>query len=147
MPALRDSIPRANIGNMVSYLIAGLLPLLLTFYFIGRRVVLIRTGTVVPSEGHDGILETKIFLDKVAMELWARIVRLWKLGAQYFFHLLVRVLSAWRDLSHVLYASARNQFLKNAVKNRESVGFFWDHLKEYKAQIEKEREDKGESKL
>ena len=41
-----------------------------------------------------------------------------------------------------LYATSRNMFVKNAVRNRGTVPHFWNHLKVYKQEMDKEKEDK-----
>jgi len=64
------------------------------------------------------------------------IVTLKKLAFQYIFHILVRVLFYFKKWANSAYAFARNQFVRNTVKSKSSVSFFWSHLKEYKKQIE-----------
>lgn len=63
-----------------------------------------------------------------------------KLFVTYVLHIFVRLLRLFDRLSYVLYAKLRNTFMKNAVKNKGAVPFFWEYLKTYKQEIDREKE-------
>ncbi|MEN9338176.1 MAG: hypothetical protein RIQ41_490 [Candidatus Parcubacteria bacterium] len=60
---------------------------------------------------------------------------------QYIAHLAVRVMYYIDKLTTYLYSKSRNWFVRNAVRNRGTVPHFWEHLKVYKQEMDKERED------
>jgi hypothetical protein len=62
----------------------------------------------------------------------------YKIARQYFFHLLVRFLFFIKLFFHKVYASARGKFFQATIKDKKSVSRFWEHLKEYKQEMEKE---------
>lgn len=107
-----------------------------------RRAQAVETGTVPELAGEFGGLgEVYITLFRVYKNIVRVAGSLKKLAFQYIFHILVRVLYYVKWFANSAYAFARNQFVKNAVKSKVSVSFFWTHLKEYKKQIEKEQKE------
>jgi hypothetical protein len=54
-------------------------------------------------------------------------------------HFFVIILGFISDITDVLYAKARDFFLRTATKEQEVVTKFWHHLKEYKREKEEER--------
>ncbi len=62
----------------------------------------------------------------------------YKISRQYFFHLLVRSLYFVKLFFHKIYAAARGRFFQATIKDKKSVSRFWEHLKEYKQEMEKE---------
>lgn len=68
---------------------------------------------------------------------------LWrKLFMQYLLHLLVRFAYYLDRITAYIYSHSRNTFMKEVVKNKSSVSFFWDYLKVYKQEIDQEKEEK-----
>jgi hypothetical protein len=59
---------------------------------------------------------------------------------QYIAHLAVRVMYYIDKLTAVLYSKSRNWFVRNAVRNRGTVPHFWEHLKVYKQEMDREKE-------
>ena len=82
---------------------------------------------------HAFIILMRIFLKRTVV--WR------KLLFQYVLHLWVRILFYVDKIFGALYARSRNFFVKNAVKNKSSVPHFWEHLKVYKQEIDKEKEE------
>ena len=70
-----------------------------------------------------------------------KIIKYFKFIIQYILHILVRVLYFINILTDKIYAKSRNTFVYSATKNRSSVTHFWNHLKVYKREIDKEKED------
>ncbi len=62
-----------------------------------------------------------------------------KLALQYILHIWVRMLSHIDKITTKLYARSRDFFVKSAVKNKSSIPHFWEHLKTYKQEIDKEK--------
>jgi hypothetical protein len=60
---------------------------------------------------------------------------------QYVAHLAVRVMYYIDKYTAYLYSKSRNWFVKNAVRNRGTVPHFWEHLKVYKQEMDREKED------
>ncbi len=71
-----------------------------------------------------------------------KITRTYKFMTQYALHIVVRVLYIINILTDKVYAKSRNVFVKNATQNRSTVTHFWDHLKVYKREIDKEQDAK-----
>ncbi len=63
-----------------------------------------------------------------------------RLFLTYLLHLFVRVLRLFDKLTSYLYIKLRHAFMKNAVKNKSTVPFFWEYLKTYKQEIDREKE-------
>ena len=122
--------------------IISLVALALVFAVVFFRMRSLRAGRVVAPDIASGGL-TRAYLEMHAMyrTLYRRVAAYSKLAFQYIFHILVRVLFYVQKGFDALYVWARNRFMRNAVKSKASVSFFWSHLKEYKNQIESERED------
>lgn len=113
-----------------------------TLSILRRRAKAVEMGMVPELEGEFGGLgEVYISLFKIYKNIVRVAGSLKKLAFQYIFHILVRVLYYVKGFTNNAYAFARNQFVKNAVKSKVSVSFFWTHLKEYKKQIEKEQKE------
>lgn len=108
----------------------------------GYRFYQVKSGLV---ELHDaatgGLTELYLEAHKLYRVVYRKSTLYGKLAFQYIFHILVRVLFYVRAGFDSLYIWARNRFMRNAVKSKASVSFFWSHLKEYKSQIEEEREE------
>lgn len=60
---------------------------------------------------------------------------------QYVAHLAVRVMYYTDKFTAHMYSKSRNWFVKNAVRNRGTVPHFWEHLKVYKQEMDREKED------
>ena len=121
---------------------SGIAVMLAASFALTRRAKEVETGTVDELYGeYGGLGEVYIFLYAIYRNILRTGGALKKLAFQYIFHILVRVLYYAKDFSNGAYAFARNQFVKNAVKSKVSVSFFWTHLKEYKKQIEKEQKE------
>jgi hypothetical protein len=60
---------------------------------------------------------------------------------QYIAHLAVRVMYYIDKLTTYLYSKSRNWFVRNAVRNRGTVPHFWEHLKVYKQEMDKEKDE------
>ncbi len=126
---------------MLSFIFIGssIALVLIVYVVLVHRAKMVRAGSVSEFYGENGGL-TEVYIDvyKHYRQTVKAIVVLKKLAFQYIFHILVRVLFYVKKWTNSAYAFARNQFVRNAVKSKSSVSFFWSHLKEYKKQIETE---------
>lgn len=102
---------------------------------------LLLTGKVQIEEGYDGPEQVHRALIVLLRFAVRRFVMLRKLFFQYVLHVWVRFLFYIDKLINMMYARSRNFFVKNAVKNKSSVSHFWEHLKTYKKEIDKEKEE------
>lgn len=121
----------------------GVVTMVGVLFVLNRRAQAVHTGVIPEMYGeHGGLGEVYMYLYKTYRN-FVQIVGLFKkLAFQYIFHILVRVLYYVKAFANGAYSFARNQFVKNAVKSKVSVSFFWSHLKEYKKQIEIEKKEK-----
>lgn len=70
-----------------------------------------------------------------------KIIKYFKFVIQYILHIFVRILYFINTLTDKIYAKSRDTFVSSATKNRSTVTHFWNHLKVYKREIDKEKED------
>jgi hypothetical protein len=94
-------------------------------------------GQEEKKSGHDALIVTVFALLRIGKRKIAHVRRLL---LAYILHLSVRVLSVVDKASFFLYAKSRNMFIKNAVKHKGTVPFFWEYLKTYKQEIDREKE-------
>jgi hypothetical protein len=90
--------------------------------------------------GHDTLIIALYALLRIAKRKLSNVRRL---VLAYILHLSVRVLRIFDRASFFLYAKSRNLFIKNAVKHKGTVPFFWEYLKTYKQEADRERELKS----
>ena len=102
---------------------------------------LLSTGQVIVEDGFDGPDQVKrAFL--ALLRIFLRRTVVWrKLFYQYILHIGVRILFYLDKITTALYARSRNMFVKSAVKNKGTVPHFWQHLKVYKQEIDREKEE------
>ncbi len=98
-------------------------------------------GKVIVEEGYNGPAEVSLTLHAIIRYGLKRSVHARKFFIQYVAHLAVRVMYYIDKLTAFLYAKSRNWFVKNAVRNRGTVPHFWEHLKVYKQEMDKEKEE------
>lgn len=124
-------------------ILSGIVTLITLSIILSRRSYAIEKGSVRDMYGeYGGLGEVYIHSFKSYRKGVKFLDATKKLAFQYIFHILVRVLYYIKALTNKAYSFARNQFVKNAVKSKISVSFFWSHLKEYKKQIETEEKKK-----
>ncbi len=99
------------------------------------------TGAIIVEEGFDGPEQMKRALIALLRIFLRRTVVWRKLAYQYMLHIGVRALYYLDKITTELYARSRNTFVKSAVKNKGTVPHFWEHLKVYKQEIDKEKEE------
>lgn len=121
------------IAGLLSALSAGSI-LILQSYRVSR-------GKVTIEEGYNGPAEVSLTLHAIIRYGLKRSVHARKFFIQYVAHLAVRVMYYIDKLTAFLYAKSRNWFVKNAVRNRGTVPHFWEHLKVYKQEMDKEKEE------
>jgi hypothetical protein len=106
---------------------------------IVAQLFLVKTGSVIREEGYNGPAQVSGTLAVILRYLFKRSVHIRKFVLQYVFHTFVRMTYYLDTWSSYLYAKSRNLFVKNAVRNRGTVPHFWEHLKVYKQEMDKER--------
>lgn len=100
----------------------------------------ISKGKIVVDEEYNGPEEVSVTVHTILRFMLKRSVHLRRFCMQYFFHILVRLMYYFDMLTSKMYAKSRNWFVKNAVRNKGTVPHFWEHLKVYKQEIDKEKE-------
>lgn len=101
----------------------------------------INRGSVVVDPDHNGPLQVSKTVRAIIRYALKRSVYVRKFMMQYLAHLAVRVMYYIDKFSSFLYAKSRNWFVRNAVRNRGTVPHFWEHLKVYKQEMDKERDE------
>lgn len=121
------------ISGLLAALIAGSI-LVLQSYRISR-------GKIEVDPAYNGPAEVSFTLHAIIRYALKRSVHARRFFLQYVAHLAVRVMYYIDKLTAFLYARSRNWFVKNAVRNRGTVPHFWEHLKVYKQEMDKEKEN------
>lgn len=121
--------------------ISGLLTCVCAAAILLVQHVRVKKGSVILEEGYNGPLQVSSTLRTVFRYALKRSIHFRKFMMQYFFHTLVRIMHYVDISTSYLYAKSRNWFVKNAVRNRGTVPHFWEHLKVYKQEMDKEKEE------
>ncbi len=90
-----------------------------------------------PLSGHDELVIACFALLRISRRKLDHYKRLF---LTYLLHLFVRVLRLFDKFTSFLYVKLRHAFIKNAVKNKSTVPFFWEYLKTYKQEMDREKE-------
>jgi hypothetical protein len=98
-------------------------------------------GRVSLEEQFNGHEQVRLAFVVLLRLLLKRLVAWRKFVMQYVLHVWVRFLFYVDQISSYLYAHSRNLFVKSAINNKSSVPHFWEHLKTYKQEIDKEKEE------
>lgn len=100
----------------------------------------INKGVIVIDPEYNGPAQVSVTLHAIIRHMLRRSVYARKFFMQYILHVMVRIMYYIDIWSSNLYAKSRNWFVKNAVRNRGTVPHFWEHLKVYKQEMDKERD-------
>jgi hypothetical protein len=103
----------------------------------------IKKGKIVVQEGYNGPEHVSVAVHAVIRFFLKRSIHFRKFVMQYIFHVIVRGMYYFDIVTRKMYETSRNWFVKNAVKNKGTVPHFWEHLKVYKQEMDKEREQRG----
>lgn len=98
-------------------------------------------GIIVVDPTYNGPEHVSVTVHAILRYLLRRSVYARKFLLQYVAHLAVRVMYYIDKMTTYLYAKSRNWFVQNAVRNRGTVPHFWNHLKVYKQEMDKEKEE------
>ena len=126
---------------VILLVIAGLTAALSAGSILVLQSYRVSRGKVIVEEGYNGPAEVSLTLHAIIRYGLKRSVHARKFFIQYVAHLAVRVMYYIDKLTALLYAKSRNWFVKNAVRNRGTVPHFWEHLKVYKQEMDKEKEE------
>lgn len=121
------------ISGLLAALFAGCI-LAYQSYQISRRKI-----EIVP--GYNGPAQVSTMLLVIIRYALKRSVHFRRFLLQYLAHLAVRVMYYIDKFTAYLYARSRNWFVRNAVRNRGTVPHFWEHLKVYKQEMDREKDD------
>ena len=106
----------------------------------------IERGLTVVDENFSGPEHVSTTINTIIRYLLKRSVHVRKFCMQYVLHLMVRGMYHFDILTTKMYATSRNWFVKNAVKNKGTVPHFWEHLKVYKQEMDQEKESEDIAK-
>lgn len=123
----------------LSLFIIAFLFLLIACFLVLREERLLKNETIKRDDIRDGHEIVKRYI-YACMRIGRReLESKKKLALQYMLHIWVRILSRIDKITTKLYARSRDFFVKSAVKNKSSIPHFWEHLKTYKQEIDKEK--------
>lgn len=120
--------------------ISGLLAALIAGFILIFQAYQISRGRVHVAADYNGPAQVSTMLLVIIRYMLRRSVHFRRFLLQYIAHLAVRVMYYTDKLTAMLYSKSRNWFVRNAVRNRGTVPHFWEHLKVYKQEMDKERE-------
>ena len=121
--------------------ISGLLAALFAGFVLALQSYKLSHGKVRVAPGYNGPAQVSTMLIVIIRYALRRSVHFRRFLLQYIAHLAVRVMYYIDKLTAILYSRSRNWFVRNAVRNRGTVPHFWEHLKVYKQEMDKEREE------
>lgn len=124
--------------------ISGLLAALLAGSILVLQSWRLSRGKLEYDEEYNGPAMVSFMLLAIIRYGLKRSVYVRKFIFQYLAHLAVRVMYYIDKLTAYLYSKSRNWFVRNAVRNRGTVPHFWEHLKVYKQEMDREREEDEE---
>lgn len=121
--------------------IAGLVAILLAVAIIAVQHYRIAHNKIDIDPEYDGPAQVSLTLFAIIRYALKKSVHARKFFLQYVAHLAVRIMFYIDKFTTFMYSKSRNWFVRNAVRNRGTVPHFWEHLKVYKQEMDKERED------
>lgn len=121
--------------------ISGLVSALGAASIVFLQFYKIKRGYIQVDPEFDGPKQVSVTLIVILRYFLRRSVHLRKFIMQYALHIIVRVMFYLDKGFSKLYSFSRDKFVKNAVRNRGTVPHFWNHLKVYKQEMDKEREE------
>ncbi|MFA5132391.1 MAG: hypothetical protein WC444_03650 [Candidatus Paceibacterota bacterium] len=121
--------------------ISGILAALSAVSILVLQSYSVAKGRVIIDPEYNGPAQVSTTLRTILRLLLKRSVYIRKFIFQYLAHLAVRVMFYVDKFSTFLYAKSRNWFVQNAVRNRGTVPHFWEHLKVYKQEMDREKEE------
>lgn len=124
--------------------ISGLLAALSAVLILVLQSFRISRGKIHVPAGYNGPSQVSTMLLVIIRYGLRRSVHFRRFLLQYIAHLAVRVMYYVDKFTAVLYSRSRNWFVRNAVRNRGTVPHFWEHLKVYKQEMDREREAEEE---
>jgi hypothetical protein len=104
----------------------------------------ITTGKIVVDPLYNGPEQVSQTVNVIIRYFLKRSIHFRKFCMQYVLHMMVRFMYYVDIFTSYLYAKSRNWFVQNAVKNKGTVSHFWEHLKVYKQEMDKEKTESSE---
>ncbi len=119
--------------------ICGLLAALLAGSILVYQRYRITRGMIEYNPHYNGPGDVSLTLLAIIRYGLKRSVQMRRFLLQYLAHIAVRVMYYTDKFTAYMYSKSRNWFVKNAVRNRGTVPHFWEHLKVYKQEMDRER--------
>lgn len=121
------------------FFILALIFFLFAFFIVEFRMrYLIKYPKYYSSDYNGHALFVDIFFATIRYFIRRMSVYL-KLSYQNILHIWVRFVAFINSLLEKVYQRSRDQFMKEVVKDKKAVPYFWKHLKKYK----KEKDEEG----
>ncbi|MDB5260697.1 MAG: hypothetical protein JWN37_928 [Candidatus Nomurabacteria bacterium] len=120
-------------------IICGVIAALGAIFVLLLQQYRVRKGVITLNGEYNGPADVSFTLHLVVRYFLKRSVYARKFIMQYILHIVVRFMYYLDKGSSYIYSKSRNWFVKNAVKNRGTVPHFWEHLKVYKQEMDKEK--------
>lgn len=124
--------------------LSGLLTLVCAVSIVLFQYYKVLSGKVTLVDGYNGPAQVSSTLRATFRYALKRSIHARKFMMQYILHSMVRIMYYVDIATSYLYAKSRNWFVKNAVRNRGTVPHFWEHLKVYKQEMDKEKKEEKE---
>lgn len=125
----------------ISLFIGGLIILFAGVFILVWQNFKITRGLIILDESYNGSEQVGDAVNILLRRSFKRSIQMRRFFLQYVLHFFVRVMSLFDRFTTYLYSRSRDKFVQTAVKNRGTVPHFWNHLKAYKKEIDKEKEN------
>ena len=124
-------------------MVLGLITLAFALGLFSVQHYKIKKGLIILDEEFNGPKQVSVTLIAILRFFLRNSIYFRKFIVQYILHLFVIFMSYLDKVTFYFYAKSRNWFVRNAVRNRGTVPHFWNHLKVYKQEMDKEKEEKS----
>lgn len=119
----------------------SLFSLLVVVGVFGVQAILLKRGKITRDHDYNGPEALRLALFALLRILVRRAIAIKRLIGAYGLHVVVLGMRFIDTTTSKLYARSRNLFVKSAIKHKGTVPHFWEYLKTYKQEIDKEKEE------
>jgi len=125
----------------ISLFVSGLIILLIGVFILIWQNFKINRGLITVDENYNGSEQVGDAVSILLRRTFKRSIQIRRFLFQYILHFFVRIMSLFDRFTTYLYSRSRDKFVSTAVKNRGTVPHFWNHLKAYKKEMDKEKKE------
>lgn len=80
-------------------------------------------------------------LDHILKVYLRRVAKIYKVYSHYMYLIILKGIDKIQLIMDWIYDKIRGRFVRKSVADKSLVVHFWDHLKNYKREIDKEKEE------